>query len=203
MKKLNIAFFASHGGSNFQTIVENIHSGYINANATLLISNNSDCFAFQRAEKLNIPYMHISSAQFEDGNEFQKTLLRVLDEYEIDLIVLAGYMRKIPISIIHKYKNRILNIHPALLPKFGGKGMYGMNVHNAVKEAGELVSGATVHIVSEEYDEGRILKQKTVAIDANDTPEKIAEKVLAIEHQIYSDTIKEIAEEKIILDKFH
>jgi formyltetrahydrofolate-dependent phosphoribosylglycinamide formyltransferase len=200
MKKLNIAFFASHGGSNFQSIVENIQSGYIGANASLLVSNNSDCFAFQRAEKLGVPYKHISSAQFEDNQLFQNALLSLLDEYKIDLIVLAGYMRKIPLSMIQKYRNRILNIHPALLPKYGGQGMYGMNVHNAVKEAGEALSGATVHIVSEEYDEGKILKQESVAIDKNDTPDIIAEKVLAIEHKIYSETIKEIAEDKIKLD---
>ncbi|MER3328448.1 MAG: phosphoribosylglycinamide formyltransferase, partial [Candidatus Kapaibacterium sp.] len=155
MKKLNIAFFASHGGSNFQSIVENIRSGYINANASLLISNNSDSFAFQRAEKLGVPYKHISSAQYEDKFAFQSALLSVLSEYNVDLIVLAGYMRKIPISIIQKFENRILNIHPALLPKYGGQGMYGMNVHTAVHNAGESISGATVHIVSEEYDEGR------------------------------------------------
>jgi formyltetrahydrofolate-dependent phosphoribosylglycinamide formyltransferase len=200
MKKINIAFFASHGGSNFQSIVENIQSGKINANASLLISNNSDCYAFERAKSLGVPFKHISSAQFEDSHEFQNALLSLLDEYRIDLIVLAGYMRKIPQSIIQKYKNKILNIHPALLPKYGGQGMYGMFVHNAVHESGDAVSGATVHIVSEEYDEGRILKQESVAIDSEDTPESIAEKVLAIEHRIYSETIKEIAEGKIKLD---
>jgi phosphoribosylglycinamide formyltransferase-1 len=200
MKKINIAFFASHGGSNFQSIVENIQSGNINANASLLISNNSDCFAFQRAEKLGVPYKHIASSQFEDSQLFQNAILSVLDDYKIDLIVLAGYMRKIPISIIQKYKNRILNIHPALLPKYGGQGMYGMNVHTAVHEAGDTISGATVHIVSEEYDEGRILKQWTVAIEKSDTPEAIAEKVLAIEHKIYSETVKEIANGTIKLD---
>ncbi|MFA7326600.1 MAG: phosphoribosylglycinamide formyltransferase [Candidatus Kapaibacterium sp.] len=200
MKKMNIAFFASHGGSNFQSIVENIQSGNINANAALLISNNSDCFAFERAENLGVPYKHISSALFANSQEFQNALLALLDDYKIDLIVLAGYMRKIPPSMIQKYKNRILNIHPALLPKYGGQGMYGMNVHNAVHEAGDAVSGATVHIVSEEYDEGRILKQESVEIESSETPEQIAEKVLAIEHKIYSETIKEIAEGKILLD---
>lgn len=200
MKKMNIAFFASHGGSNFQTIVENIQNGNINANAALLISNNSDCFAFERAKKLSVPYKHISSALFADSQEFQNALLALLEEYKIDLIVLAGYMRKIPESIIQKYKNRILNIHPALLPKYGGQGMYGMFVHNAVHEAGDAISGATVHIVSEEYDEGRILKQESVKIESSDTPETIAEKVLAIEHKIYSETIKEIADGEIFLD---
>jgi|APTNR8051073442_1049403.scaffolds.fasta_scaffold36416_2 phosphoribosylglycinamide formyltransferase 1 len=200
MKIINIAFFASHGGSNFQSIVENIRSGYINANAALLISNNSDCYAFERAKSLGVPYKHISSAQFDNSIEFHNALLDLLEEYKIDLIVLAGYMRKIPFPIIQKYNNKILNIHPALLPKYGGQGMYGMNVHKAVHDAGETISGATVHLVSEEYDEGRILKQESIAIDKTDTPEIIAEKVLAIEHKIYSNTIKEITEGKIKLD---
>lgn len=197
---MNIAFFASHSGSNFQTIVENIKSGYISANATLLVTNNSDAFAIERSKNLGIDYIHISSAQFDTAEEFQKKLISILDDYKIDLIVLAGYMRKIPITLIKKYKNRILNIHPALLPKYGGQGMYGMNVHQAVYEAEDKVSGATVHLVNEEYDEGRILKQMQVKLDNGDTPELIAQKVLKIEHKLYSDTIKEIAEGKILLD---
>lgn len=200
MKKLNIAFFASHGGSNFQSIVENIQSGEIKANASLLITNNSDCFAIQRAINLNIPYVHISSLLFDTAEKFQSQLLAILKEYKIDLIVLAGYMRKIPLSIIKQYPNRILNIHPALLPKFGGQGMYGMNVHNAVFDAKEKETGATVHLVNEEYDQGKILKQQKILIDKDDTPETIAEKVLQIEHKLYSQTIKEIANNMIKLD---
>lgn len=200
MKKMNIAFFASHGGSNFQSIAEKIQSGYIEANAKLLITNNSDAFAIQRAKKLGIDAIHISSAQFDSPQEFQQKLISILKEHEIDLIVLAGYMRKIPVSLIKEYKNRILNIHPALLPKYGGQGMYGMNVHQSVYDAKDKVSGATVHLVNEEYDEGRILKQMEVTLDKSDTPESIAKKVLAIEHIIYSETIKGIAEGKIELD---
>lgn len=200
MKRMNIAFFASHGGSNFQAIVESIKSGNIEANASLLISNNSDCYAFERAKALGVPYRHISSAQFDNSDDFNQELLNVLNRFEIDLIVLAGYMRKIPQVIIKKYKNRILNIHPALLPKYGGKGMYGMNVHNAVYEAKESKSGATVHLVSEEYDEGRILKQLEITIEPEDNPEKIAEKVLAVEHILYTETIKDIVNGTIKLD---
>lgn len=199
MKKMNIAFFASHGGSNFQSIADNINTGYINANAKLLVTNNSDAFAIQRAKNLGIDYVHISSAQFDSPQEFQQKLISILQKYGIDLIVLAGYMRKVPTSLIKEYKNRILNIHPALLPKYGGQGMYGINVHTAVYEAKDVVSGATVHLVNEEYDEGRILKQMEVSIDNDDTPESIAKKVLAIEHIIYSETIKEIADGNIIL----
>lgn len=200
MKRMNIAFFASHGGSNFQAIVENIKSGNIEANASLLISNNSDCYAFERAKALGVPCRHISSAQFDNSDDFNQELLNVLNRFEIDLIVLAGYMKKIPQILIKKYRNRILNIHPALLPKYGGKGMYGMNVHNAVYEAKESKSGATVHLVSEEYDEGRILKQLEITIEPEDNPEKIAEKVLAVEHILYTETIKDIVNGTIKLD---
>jgi phosphoribosylglycinamide formyltransferase-1 len=200
MKKLNIAFFASHGGSNFQAIAENILSGHIAANAALLISNNSDSGAMQKAEKLGISHLHISSNQFDSSEQFQTALLKALADYDIDLIVLAGYMKKIPLSVIRKFPNRILNIHPALLPKYGGQGMYGMNVHQAVYENGETLTGATVHIVSEEYDEGKILKQMSVPIDSNDTPQSIADKVLAIEHKLYSEVIKEIINNTIKLD---
>ena len=159
---MNIAFFASHGGSNFQAIAEKINSGYINANAKLLISNNSDSFAIKRAKNLGIKAVHISSSQYQNPSDFHSALLELLRANEIDLIVLAGYMKKIPETIIRNYKNRILNIHPALLPKFGGQGMYGMNVHKAVIDAKEKRTGATVHIVNEVYDEGRILNQASM-----------------------------------------
>jgi len=197
---MNIAFFASHGGSNFQAIVEAIRNENIAAKPVLLISNNSDAYALERAKSLGVKPIHISSAQYDSAAEFQSALLGVLDEHNIDLVVLAGYMRMIPKMMIEKYHNRILNIHPALLPKYGGKGMYGMNVHQAVHEAGDTESGATVHLVNEKYDEGKILKQGKVAISNDDTPEDIARKVLEVEHRIYAETIKEIVEGSIELD---
>jgi phosphoribosylglycinamide formyltransferase-1 len=197
---MNIAFFASHGGSNFQAIVEALRNQGIAANPVLLISNNSDAYALERAKNLGVKPVHISSAQYDTAEEFQAALLNLLKEHEIDLVVLAGYMRMIPKVMIEKYRNRILNIHPALLPKYGGKGMYGMNVHRAVHEAGEKESGATVHLVNEKYDEGRILKQEKVAIEPTDSPEDIAKKVLEVEHRIYAQTIKEIVEGSLELD---
>lgn len=198
---MNIAFFASHGGSNFQAIVEALRNQGIAANPVLLVSNNSDAYALERAKNLGVEPVHISSAQYETAEEFQSALLNLLDEHNIDLVVLAGYMRMIPKVMIEKYRNRILNIHPALLPKYGGKGMYGMNVHRAVHEAGEKESGATVHLVNEKYDEGRILMQEKVAIESTDSPEDIAKKVLEVEHRIYAQTIKEIVEGSIDIEK--
>ena len=126
-------------------------------------------------------------------------LLKVLVEYNVDMIFLAGYMRMLHVSVLEKYNNRIFNIHPALLPKFGGKGMYGMNVHNAVIEAGETETGVTIHRVNAEYDSGEIVAQTKVNVMENDTPEILAARVLEREHQFLVEVISDISEGKIIL----
>ncbi len=199
MQKLNIAFFASHGGSNMQAIIDAIKNGKIHSSASLVISNNSDSGAIERAIKENIPYKHISRNKFDSDEEFDLSIINALQEHNINLIVLAGYMKKISNSVIRKFKGRILNIHPALLPKFGGQGMYGINVHSAVITAKEAISGATVHVVDELYDNGRILAQMTVPVYESDTPEDLQKRVLEIEHIIYPDTILKIENEEIML----
>ncbi|PKL85190.1 MAG: phosphoribosylglycinamide formyltransferase [Ignavibacteriae bacterium HGW-Ignavibacteriae-1] len=196
---LRIAFFASHGGSNMQAIIDAIKSGETDAVAALVISNNSESGAIERAKKEGIPFSHISSKTHPDENERISTMIEKLDECNIDLIILAGYMKKIPSQIIEHVGGRVLNIHPALLPKFGGEGMYGMNVHKAVIESGETVSGATVHLVDSEYDRGRILMQKEVPVLADDTPETLAARVLVAEHLLYKETLKKIISGDIII----
>jgi phosphoribosylglycinamide formyltransferase-1 len=124
----------------------------------------------------------------------------LLAHYDVDLIALAGYMKRVPSKVIERFRNRILNIHPALLPKFGGTGMYGIHVHEAVLAAGEKVSGATVHIVDEEYDHGAIVVQKTVEVSANDTPETLAAKVLKIEHEIYPQALAAFATGRVHIE---
>ncbi len=166
----------------------------------MIISNNSNSGAIEKAKELNIPNYHISSANFNNEEEIDNEIVKKLAEHQVDLVILAGYMKKIGQQILSNYKGRILNIHPALLPKFGGKGMYGINVHKAVIEAGETVSGATIHIVDEEYDKGRILAQSEVPVLAGDSPEMLASRVLVAEHLLYSDTIKRIINEEIILE---
>jgi len=195
--KLKIAVFASHGGSNLQAIIDGIKEKKLEATIKVVISNNSDSFALERAKKENIPCYHVSSYKYK---YVDKEILRLLHKYNVNIIVLAGYMKKLPLTIIKEYKNHILNIHPALLPKFGGKGMYGLNVHKAVIKAKEEYSGATIHLVDENYDQGRILNQRKVKIDKKDNPETLAKKVLAIEHQIYLDTLIMIANEEIVLE---
>jgi phosphoribosylglycinamide formyltransferase-1 len=196
---LNIGVFASGRGSNFRAILESIKSGKIqNAQITIIISNNSGAGALQIARENNIPALHISRMQFTSDDDYANAILDALERYNVNFIALAGYMKKIDPRIIRKYKNRILNIHPALLPKYGGDGMYGIHVHEAVIASRDPVSGATVHMVDEEYDHGSIVLQKKVFVDPADTAESLAKKVLAVEHQIYPEVIRLFAEGKVI-----
>ena len=189
---LNIAVFASHGGSDLQAIIDGCKSGKINAEVALVISNNSDSMALQRARNENIDCYHISGAIIPDEDELNNKILELLESHNIDIIFLAGYMKKIGIPILKKYENMIFNIHPALLPKFGGKGMYGINVHTAVIEAKEKVTGVTVHRVNGEYDAGDIIAQTTVDVLENDTPEILAQRVLEREHTFLVEVINDI-----------
>lgn len=190
--KINLVFFASGGGSNVEAILNNIESGQIRANPTAIITNNSSAGVIEKALAAGIPYYHISSVTHPDEHERTRITLEVLERHNADLIILAGYMKKLPEEIINQYENRILNIHPALLPKFGGKNMYGMNVHRAVLESNEKKSGATVHIVNSEYDKGKILAQKSVEVKNNDNPETLRKRVLKAEHTLYSEVISKV-----------
>lgn len=192
-KVLNIAVFASGRGTNARAILDFIDRAAVNARISLIISNKSDAGVFNIAKEYNIPHRLVRPTDENYVND----LLAVLDDHAIELIVLAGYLKKIPSSIISKYRNKIMNIHPALLPAFGGQGMYGMNVHRAVIEYGVKVSGATVHFVDEEYDHGPIIMQETVEVQDTDTPESLAAKVLAIEHRIYSKAVQLYADGKL------
>jgi len=181
---LKIAVFASGGGTNFQSLIDTCADGSIKARIEAAISNNSRAFALERARKAGITTYHISSVVFSDRDDYLGAILEVLADHKIDLIILAGYMKLLPSEVVEKYYGRIINIHPALLPKYGGKGMYGLNVHNAVLKAGDKYSGATVHLVDEKYDHGPILIQRRVQVEPDDSPETLAARVLKIEHQI-------------------
>lgn len=196
---LNIAVFASGRGSNFRAILESIKAGNIkNARICLVISNNSGAGALQTAREESIPALHISRMQFPSEDDYTNSILNTLEKHTINFIALAGYMKKIDPRIVRKYKNRIVNIHPALLPKYGGEGMYGIHVHEAVIASRDRESGATVHIVDEAYDRGSIVLQKKVPVDPNDTAESLAGKVLAVEHQLYPEVIRLFAEWKVL-----
>lgn len=190
---LNIAVFASGRGSNFDALYAAIAERKMDARIVALISNNSGAGALEKGRSLGIPAYHISRKQFGDDAAFAHHLLDVLRSHATSLIVLAGYMKRIDAVIIREYHRRIINIHPALLPKFGGAGMFGMHVHEAVIAAGEKESGATVHHVTEEYDEGTIIAQERVPVLPGDTPEVLAQRVLAAEHRLLPSVVEQFA----------
>ncbi|WP_316824959.1 phosphoribosylglycinamide formyltransferase [Pedobacter miscanthi] len=179
MKK-RIAIFASGSGSNAQKLMEHFKRSN-EIEISLVLTNNAEAYVLQRADNFEIP-THIF-----DKNEFYKTdeVVDLLKNLEIDFIVLAGFLWLIPKSLIHAYPGRIVNIHPAILPKFGGKGMYGDHVHNAVMAAGEAEGGITIHYVDENYDEGEYIYQARYKIDKNDNLEMVKFKGQQLEHQHY------------------
>lgn len=194
--KLRVAVFASGGGSNFQAIAENALSYRV----TLVVCNRSKAGVLDRAHALGVPTQVLSPRAFESDTLYANTLLELLHTKNIDLIALAGYLCKVPVPVVEAFWGRILNIHPALLPRFGGKGLYGHRVHKAVLEAKETFSGATVHFVDEEYDTGPILLQKKVPVLPDDTPDTLAERVLAVEHQIFPEAIDLIARGRVQIE---
>ncbi|ROL59729.1 phosphoribosylglycinamide formyltransferase [Bacteroidetes/Chlorobi group bacterium MS-B_bin-24] len=200
MEKLRIGFLASHNGSNLQAIIDAIKKGELDAIPCVVISNNSNAFALERARREGIPAYHISSKHFETEEELDNAILETLLKHDVNIVCLAGYMKKVGPKVLRHFKNRVLNIHPALLPKFGGKGMYGKFVHEAVLKAGETQSGCTVHLVDEIYDHGRILGQKVVPVYPDDTVETLSARVLEQEHKLYPEVLQKIAKGEIQLD---
>jgi len=190
--KRRLAVFCSGGGSNFQALFHAIGERSLPAEIALCISNRSACGAMEFAREKGIAAVHLSEKQFTTPGDFSHAMLETLREHQIEFILLAGYMRKIPAETVSRYSGKILNIHPALLPKFGGEGMYGTHVHEAVIAAGETRSGATVHFVDEEYDRGAILLQRSVPVEKDDTPPLLAARVLECEHKLYPDALEKL-----------
>ena len=194
-----VAVFASGGGSNFQAIVDHAKDYSVE----LLVTSRPKIGALERAERLGIPSHVIPPARFTQEELYSKDVIQILQEHRIDLIALAGYLSKIPPSLIIEFSGPILNIHPALLPRFGGKGLYGKRVHQAVIKAKETISGATVHIVDEEYDTGPIIFQETVPVFEKDTPDSLALRVLNTEHQLYPKVIHLFAQKRVKIEGKH
>ena len=176
---LNVAVLVSGGGTNLQAIIDAIKAGSItNAQIKVVISNNKDAYALERAKAAGIKELCISPKDFEDRAKFNEALIDAIDKENIDLIVLAGFLVVIPEAMVKKYKNRIINIHPSLIPSFCGKGYYGLKVHEAALARGVKVTGATVHFVDEGTDTGPIIYQKAVEIKEGDTPEVLQRRVM-------------------------
>lgn len=187
--RTRIGFLASHSGSNMQSIIDACKSGLLQAEPVVVISNNGNSGALDRAYREGIPAYYISSKNYPDAEAEDKAICDVLIKHQVNLIVLAGFMKKIGPVTLDAFRGRILNIHPALLPKHGGKGMYGKFVHEQVLASGDKQTGATVHLVTSDYDRGPILAQKVVPVLEGDTVESLANRVLEVEHQIYTETI--------------
>lgn len=192
---LKIGILVSGGGTNLQAVLNAIDCGTItNAEVKVVISNNRNAYALERARNHGIEAFCISPADFKEREEFYEALLSKIDQYCLDLIVLAGYLVAIPAAMIKKYRNRIINVHPSLIPSFCGKGYYGLKVHEAALARGVKVTGATVHYVDEGMDTGPILLQKAVEVREGDTPEALQRRVMEeAEWQILPQAIQLIA----------
>jgi len=196
---LKIAALASGGGTNLQSILDRIRAGQLDAEAVLVISNNSDAGALERARKAGVAWRHLSSKTHPDPGALDEAIRDALRGAGAQIVCLAGYMKKIGPKTLAAYPGRILNIHPALLPKHGGPGYFGIHVHEKVLASGDKVSGATVHVVDERYDHGRILEQVQVPVLPGDTPENLQQRVLVEEHKLYPLVLGKIASGEIIL----
>ncbi len=193
IKKL--AVLISGNGSNLQAIIDSTKSGILNgvAEISVVISNNPEAYGLERAKKEGIKNVALDSKNMTP-EKYNEQLYKAITDSDADLICLAGYLKKVPENIIKEYKSKILNIHPALLPKYGGKGMYGHHVHEAVVKNKEKTSGATVHFADENYDTGSIILQQEVALNGEENHEEVAKKVLLIEHDIFPKAIKKVIE---------
>ena len=199
---MKIAVFVSGGGTNLQAIIDNIKSGYLkDIEISLVVSSNKDAYALTRAEENGIPSKVLSVKDFGGRDKWDEAVLDAVQESGAELIVLAGYLSLLGTMVIHAYSNRIINIHPALIPAFCGEGMYGIKPHIAALARGAKVSGATVHFVNECYDEGPIILQKAVDVKWDDTPEVLQQRIMKeCEQVILPKAIKLISEGKVTIE---
>ena len=186
---LRVGIIASHEGTTAQAVIDAAADHDLDAEVRLVVSNNSRSKVMERARTAGIETRHLSGVTHPDPIELDRAMCDTLDGCDIDLVVLAGYMKQLGPRTIAAYEGRIINTHAALLPKFGGQGMHGIHVHEAVLAAGETVTGATVHLVDHHYDHGTVLAQRTVPVRRGDTPEGLRDRVLLVEHALLIEVI--------------
>lgn len=187
---LTLGVLVSGRGTNLQAIIDSIKKGELNASIGVVVANKKDAYALERAEKYGIPTCCVLGEDYEDKREFEKEIIRVLKQFNVELVVLAGFMTILSSRFVQVFKNRIINVHPSLIPAFCGKGFYGEKVHQAVLEYGVKVTGATVHFVDEGTDTGPIILQKPVEVMDDDNTETLASRVLKVEHQLLPQAVK-------------
>jgi len=197
---VRLGILTSHRGTNLQAIIDACETGLVNGNVELVISNNSQSLALSRAAAAGIATQHLSGKTHADPGSLDSAIKAALENARVDLVLTLGYMKKLGPLTLARYHNQILNIHPSLLPDFGGQGMYGSKVHEAVLAAGKQVTGATIHYVSGEYDTGPVITQKTVRVLKDDDAESLATRVLHAEHELLIETLAEISHGKLKLD---
>jgi phosphoribosylglycinamide formyltransferase-1 len=196
---MKIGVLASHEGTTLQAVLDECRDGRLNARVSVVISNNSDAGALRRAYAAGIATLHLSGKTHPDPDALDRAICEGLSAHAADIVLLAGYMKKLGRRARERFAGRIINTHPALLPKFGGQGMYGAHVHRAVLESGETVTGVSVHVVDGEYDAGAVLAQTEVAVEADDTVETLAARVQARERAFLVEVLGEIAAGRIRL----
>ncbi len=189
IKKIGI--LSSHNGSGFDTIQKACENKELNAQVVLVVSNNTNAKVLEKASNKNIQNFLINSKKYPNENLDEK-ITNLMNEFEVDFIFLSGYMKKIEKNLVNAYKNKIINTHPSLLPKFGGHGMYGRNVHEAVIKEKENESGCTVHFVNEKYDEGEFILQKSIKLEENETVDSLEEKIKKLESLTIVEALKKI-----------
>jgi phosphoribosylglycinamide formyltransferase-1 len=195
-----LGFLASHNGTNMRAIVAACRQGRLAAEPALLISNNKDAPALAWADLQGLPWRHLSATKLGSEEALDRAIAEELRAARVDLVILAGYMRKLGPAVLAAFPRRILNVHPALLPKFGGQGMYGRHVHEAVLKSGDTLTGVTIHLVDGEYDHGPVVAQAHVPVEPGDTPETLAARVQAKEQELYPQVLKKIFSGEIELD---
>ncbi|CUU35460.1 MAG: phosphoribosylglycinamide formyltransferase [Armatimonadetes bacterium] len=201
MARIAILVSGKGRGTNMEAIIRACQSGVIpQSEVVLVVGTRPDAPALAKAEALGVPTMIVNPRDFPDDAAYGDTLLWVLERVQPDLICLAGYMRLLPERVVKAYPYRIMNIHPALLPQFGGKGMYGLRVHEAVLQSGAKETGCTVHFVDEHYDTGPIILQRTIPVLEGDTPETLAERLLPVEHATYVEAIRLFVEGRLKIE---
>ena len=189
---MNLGILASHRGTNFQAIIDACNEGILNAKITVAISNNSNALALGRAKEAGIPAFHLSGNTHPDPNELDSEILKILTSHDVDLVVLVGYLKKLGTRTLAHFDHRIVNIHPALLPSYGGKGMFGTKIHQAVLDNKESETGITMHYVDGEYDTGDIIAQVRVPVSQSDTVSTLENKILQHEHQFLIATLNQL-----------
>ncbi len=197
---LRLGILASHAGTTMQAIIDACDDGRLHAEVRVVISNNSRSGALERARSHGIPAYHLSGATHPDPCDLDSAVLERLTERDVDIVALAGYMKRLGPLVLSRYRGRLVNTHPALLPKFGGQGMYGDRVHEAVLAAGDKVSGATVHLVEGDYDTGPVLSQVEVPVEEGDTLETLRDRVQTAERDHYVEVLERISRGEIGLE---